>query len=130
MVFVFLVLADQLTKLVFLKHYPILISLNPGGAFSVGDTLKVFPLIAFIVLVGLIIFAFKTKIIYQSYYPLSLIVSGALSNQIDRLVRGGVVDYINLGFLPVFNLADMLIVGGFAWFILGYLLKKRPKPSA
>lgn len=37
---------------------------------------------------------------------------GAAGNQYDRLRRGGVVDFIDLGWWPVFNLADAGIVGG------------------
>ncbi|PIT93468.1 signal peptidase II [Candidatus Falkowbacteria bacterium CG10_big_fil_rev_8_21_14_0_10_43_11] len=37
------------------------------------------------------------------------IIIGALSNLYDRLQFGFVVDYFNLAFLPVFNVADMMI---------------------
>ena len=41
-------------------------------------------------------------------------LGGASGNLLDRLWRGGVVDFIDLGFWPVFNLADTaIIVGGF-----------------
>ena len=46
-------------------------------------------------------------------------VGGATGNLIDRLWRGGVVDFIDLRWWPVFNLADVAIVGGVAaalWF--------------
>jgi signal peptidase II len=39
-------------------------------------------------------------------------LGGASGNLFDRLWRGGVVDYIDLKVWPVFNLADMAIVGG------------------
>ncbi len=43
---------------------------------------------------------------------LSAILLGAISNAIDRLRFGYVIDYLNLNFWPVFNLADILVVGG------------------
>jgi signal peptidase II len=39
-------------------------------------------------------------------------LGGATANVVDRLWRGGVVDFIDLRFWPVFNLADCAIVGG------------------
>ncbi|MBN1274782.1 signal peptidase II, partial [Candidatus Woesearchaeota archaeon] len=38
--------------------------------------------------------------------------AGVISNLVDRVARGGVVDYLDLGWWPVFNLADALIVAG------------------
>lgn len=42
----------------------------------------------------------------------ALLLGGAVSNLIDRLRFGYVVDYIDIGSLPVFNLADVAIVVG------------------
>lgn len=47
-------------------------------------------------------------------FALSLIAAGALGNAIDRIGRGYVIDYLDLGpgLWPVFNLADALVVVG------------------
>lgn len=37
---------------------------------------------------------------------------GAFSNLIDRWLYGGVIDYIQIWILPVFNIADVMIVAG------------------
>jgi signal peptidase II len=41
-------------------------------------------------------------------------VGGATGNLLDRLVRGHIVDFIQIGFWPIFNFADAGIVGGIA----------------
>jgi signal peptidase II len=47
-----------------------------------------------------------------------LVLSGAVSNVIDRIVYGGVIDFIHFSWgslsFPIFNIADVLIVGGIA----------------
>lgn len=39
-------------------------------------------------------------------------IGGATSNMLDRFWRGSVLDFIAVGFWPIFNLADVAIVGG------------------
>lgn len=43
---------------------------------------------------------------------LGLVVGGATGNLIDRLTRGGVIDFVVAGWWPVFNLADAAMVAG------------------
>ena len=43
---------------------------------------------------------------------LILIISGGVSNTIDRIFRGFVVEFIKIGKLPVFNLAHIFILIG------------------
>jgi signal peptidase II len=42
----------------------------------------------------------------------ALALGGATGNLLDRLLRGHVVDFIEIGFWPVFNIADVGIVAG------------------
>jgi len=51
-----------------------------------------------------------------------LVLAGALSNFADRVIYGGVVDYIAVAWGGVFNLADVLI-------IFGIILMVLPHPS-
>ena len=52
----------------------------------------------------------------------SLVVAGGASNWVDRLVRGSVVDFLNIGVGPlrtgIFNVADMAIMLGVAVLLL------------
>jgi signal peptidase II len=54
---------------------------------------------------------------------LAIMASGAISNLIDRLSYGYVIDYLYLSRFTVFNLADMMISGGALVLILRNLKK-------
>ena len=60
-------------------------------------------------------------------FALALIAAGAIGNAIDRIGRGYVIDYLDLGpgLWPVFNLADALVVVGVALLFLEALVKRR-----
>lgn len=53
-----------------------------------------------------------------------LMMAGAISNILDRVIHGCVIDFIDLKFWPVFNLADSFIVLGAILLVLGYLKKQ------
>ncbi len=101
---------------------------NTGGAFSIlsGNILTV---IAANALVLALVFRF---LIFQfdkmdnfTKYTICLILSGGISNLIDRIIRGFVIDYIDISKIidfPIFNLADMCIVCG--WILLIFLTIK------
>ncbi len=60
-------------------------------------------------------------------FSLSLIAAGALGNAIDRIGRGYVIDYLDIGpgLWPVFNLADALVVIGVLVLLLEGLFQRR-----
>jgi signal peptidase II len=49
---------------------------------------------------------------YNEAIDLTWVVLGALSNFLDRIQYGYVIDYLDLRYFTVFNIADILIVGG------------------
>lgn len=65
-----------------------------------------------------------------------LVLAGAAGNLMDRVRHGYVVDFVRLPHWPVFNVADVAIVAGFALLILDLWRRERrsgdsvpPKPS-
>jgi signal peptidase II len=59
---------------------------------------------------------------------LGLQLGGAVGNLLDRLRYGHVVDFIDIGFWPIFNVADASIVTGVA--ILAYYLWREEQTAA
>lgn len=49
---------------------------------------------------------------FQAEWPWLLLLSGGVSNWLDRITHGCVVDYVQIGIFPVFNAADMLLALG------------------
>jgi signal peptidase II len=54
-----------------------------------------------------------------------LVLAGGASNWVDRVVRGSVVDFLNVGVGPlrtgIFNVADVAIMVGVALLLVGGL---------
>lgn len=91
---------------------------NPGAAFSMatGSTV-VLTLIASGVVVG--IFWMGRRLVSPWWaIGLGMILGGAMGNLVDRFfrspgpLRGHVVDFLSIGWWPVFNVADPSVVGG------------------
>jgi len=53
-----------------------------------------------------------------------LLVGGALSNVIDRIVRGGVLDFIATPWIAL-NLADLAVVAGLCWLFPAHRSQER-----
>ena len=60
---------------------------------------------------------------------LTTVVYGSISNIIDRVLYGGVIDYLELVIphieFPIFNIADILIVGGWLYTTTYFLTKEK-----
>ena len=101
---------------------------NRGGFLSVGATLPpsvralVFTVGTGLMLVALTVLAIRRRWRGWPLIGVALITAGGASNWIDRVVRGSVVDFLNLGIGPVrtgvFNVADMAIMTGAVLLVL------------
>ncbi len=92
---------------------------NPGASFGILPGSQVFfIIITSVILIAATVFMIKTRKIQKLFLKitLSLIISGALGNFIDRVLFGYVrdmFDFSGIGFFPwVFNVADACLVVG------------------
>ncbi|MEE0434994.1 MAG: signal peptidase II [Peptococcaceae bacterium] len=93
---------------------------NDGVAFGLfaGHT-RLFLVVSLLVLVGLLIFAWKeAKDSLLLHYGVALVVSGALGNIIDRAYKASVTDMFDLRIWPIFNIADIAVCVGIALLVL------------
>jgi len=125
----FLLKKYLLANFIFNKPYPLIgdivllrLVYNRGAAFGIlkGNTLFLI-FIGLVFVIFFIIWIFKADFSLKEKIFLAMILGGALSNLYDRVFLGAVVDYIDLGFWPVFNLSDTFITLGCIFFIFRHL---------
>ena len=113
---------------------------NTGMAFSQGSGSPLVGWIVGVVVVALAAWVLRTlwrqpgssgapSIGYGA--ALGGLLGGALGNKIDRLVRrnGAVVDFFDVGFWPVFNVADAVLSVSCVWLVLLSLRRDAPRSS-
>ena len=105
------------------------LAFNSGVAFSLGQGsgLVIVPIALAVVLV--VVYVARSMSGRLAAAAVGLIVGGAVGNLVDRLVRGhdgAVVDFIDLQWWPVFNVADAAIVVGGVLLALCSLRKPAP----
>lgn len=84
---------------------------NSGAAFSVFPQLHwLYLAVALVVSLYIVFFGYKYGTNWYRQVLIGMILGGALSNGVDRLVQGYVVDFIDFHWWPVFNVADSCIV--------------------
>ena len=96
------------------------ITINSGGAFGVLQGVPGFFLVATIgIIVGILFWARDVED-RGWLVALGLVLGGGVGNVVDRIVRGhgGVVDFVDLHWWPVFNVADACIVTGVGLLLL------------
>ena len=108
----------------FLQH-------NTGGAFSIGHEYPmVITGVSLVVIVGFFIWALRLPAhVHAARAANGLILGGALGNLIDRVRLQYVVDFIHFHrgdwYFATFNVADMGITIGIAWFVLLAIFTKQ-----
>ena len=110
-----------LFKLDFVKNY--------GAAFNIFSGSRIFlSLISIIFSIILIyLMLWKNNLIVLDRYSYSFILGGTIGNGIDRILKGYVIDFINLNIInfPVFNFADISINIGFIFLLYNFFNNNR-----
>ena len=129
---IFIILIDQFTKYLMFYKYKIFINKdfllfrldfvkNYGAAFNIFSGNRIFLSFISIIFSILLIYFIIRKNTFNSsdLYSYSFILGGTIGNGIDRILRGFVIDFINLNFInfPIFNVADISINIGFIFLL-------------
>jgi signal peptidase II len=141
------VVVDQLTKLWILGvidagagvpvtgFFNLILTFNTGISFSLFQSPTwgpwVFSILSLAVVVGLAIWLRRAQTRWLAI-ALGGVIGGAVGNTVDRIVHGGVVDFLDLHVAgyhwPAFNAADSAIVGGVVMILVEGLIFRPPAP--
>lgn len=106
-------------------YFKLRLAFNAGIAF--GVKINFFLLFFLYAVILLVLFWCLIKYYWRfnaglpvamAIFFLTLIIAGAFSNLLDRIHFGQVIDYFDLKYFTVFNLADIMIVCGAAGLFL------------
>ena len=105
---------------------------NPNGPFGflAGLEWGAWPvgLISLAMIGVLAFFAVKTRRTKKMrHLGFACMIGGAMGNAWDRWTRGYVVDFIELWFFPVFNVADLALWAGLILVGVDFLFVKKPE---
>ena len=137
---IFIILIDQFTKYLMLNNYKIFINKdfllfrldfvkNYGAAFNIFSGSRIFLSFISIIFSILLIYLILRKNTINSFdlYSYSFILGGTIGNGMDRILKGFVIDFINLNIInfPVFNIADLSINIGFIFLLYSIFKNNR-----
>ena len=137
------VVVDQLTKWWAINRLPrgmihvvgslrFNLAFNTGTAFSIGNSRNLGPAIALLAVVVIVLFLLSGGSARRTSGVVAggLVIGGALGNLADRafrghsgLLSGAVIDFVDLQWWPVFNVADSAIVVGACIAVIANLRK-------
>lgn len=110
-VFLLIVFIDQVLKAFIICFFPSILTINKSSWEY---------LLISVFVIGFLVF-------FQKSFSIYLIVCAGFSNILDRVFRGGVVDYILMPLFPwKFNLADLIITLAVIWFIYDKIIRYEP----
>jgi signal peptidase II len=123
---------DQLTKHIIKNGFlGINFTLNSGSLWGIFQNSAALLVWLSVLIIG--VFLFNYEKIQKSHILVRLgsgmIVGGAIGNMIDRIFYKGVIDFINLGWFPSFNIADSGISVGVTILVIYFVFEEKIKLS-
>jgi len=103
---ILVILLDQLTKTLAQKYFTVVCNQNFAFGIGFNATLVILFVVAFV------FWLLTHEKRFAVTVGLALIFGGGLSNIIDRVNVGCVRDFISIGALPSFNVADAFLTTG------------------
>jgi signal peptidase II len=113
---------------------------NSGGFLGLGASLPagirtgLFTIGTGLLLISLAYVTIRNRSSGWTLFALTIFIAGGASNWIDRVARGSVVDFMNLGLGPVrtgvFNVADVAVTLGVVILLLGQIPRNRNRKPA
>ena len=137
---IFIILVDQFTKYLISYNYKFFLNIdfflfrfdfvkNYGAAFNLFSGSRIFLSLLSVTCSIVLIYLILRKNISNKFdlFAYSFILGGTIGNGIDRILKGFVIDFINLNFInfPVFNIADISINIGFIFLLYSIFKKNR-----
>jgi len=137
---IFIILLDQFTKYLMFNYNKIFVNKdfilfrldfvkNYGAAFNIFSGNRIFLSCISIIFSILLTYLILRKNTLNTYdlYSYSFILGGTIGNGMDRILKGFVIDFINLNNInfPVFNIADISINIGFIFLLYNIFKNNR-----
>ena len=124
---ILLIIIDQCSKILVVNNikesigntfWGIEVVSNTGMAFGFykGNLRNIFLTICVLALIVWFIRNQLERIDFKTQIALSIILAGGISNLLDRIFRGAILDFIRIYKFPIFNIADIYVVVG--WVLL------------
>ena len=100
---------------------------NTGTAFGLLPNQTLFLIFASIIAIGFLVYFYRAYALPRPILRLAigLQLGGAFGNLFDRVAFGAVTDFIDVGWWPIFNIADSSICVGMATLIIVLLFFDR-----
>ena len=134
-----IIVIDQISKQFILKNpdtfrdfsienfLQITLNKNYGMAFGINVGHCVLYLLIAIIILFFLNLLRKNYLVnnFTKVFIITIILAGAVSNLIDRIVLGYVIDFINIPWFSIFNFADICIVLGIIFLAKIELFEKK-----